>query len=123
MILAAVDDLMFASKIRAAAGPSGAAVVFARSPEDLLARARADRPSLVIFDLNSTRFRPIETLGHLHDEPSLAGVPTLGFVSHVQADLIRAAREAGIGEVLARSAFSRNLGEILKAHGDTRSEG
>lgn len=116
MILAAVDDLMFASKIRAAAGPIGAVVVFARSPEDLLARARADRPSLVIFDLNSTRLRPLETLGELRRDTSLAGVPTLGFVSHVQTDLIRAAREAGIGDVLARSAFSKNVGEILKEH-------
>lgn len=113
MILAAVDDLMFASKIRAAAAPAGARVLFARSPEDLMAQARAERPSLVIFDLNSTRLQPLATLAALRADPTLATVRTIGFVSHVQTDLIKAAREAGIGEVLARSAFSKNVGEIL----------
>lgn len=116
MILAAVDDLMFASKIRAAAGPLGVQVFFARSPDDLLAQARAERPSLVIFDLNSKRFAPLDTLASLRRDPSLADIRTIGFVSHVQTDLIKAAREAGITEVLARSAFSKNIGEILSGH-------
>ncbi len=51
-------------------------------------------------------------------EPALAAIPTIGFVSHVQADLIDAARQAGVGEVLARSAFTMRLGEILKGHPD-----
>jgi hypothetical protein len=33
----------------------------------------------------------------------------------VQTDVITAARAAGIDEVLARSAFSERLGEILSA--------
>jgi hypothetical protein len=37
----------------------------------------------------------------------------VGFVSHVRADLIDAARSAGVGEVLARSAFTARLAEIL----------
>jgi len=32
----------------------------------------------------------------------------------VQADLIEAAREAGVTEVMARSAFTQQLGEILE---------
>ena len=38
---------------------------------------------------------------------------TLGFVSHVQTDLIQAARAAGIDEVMARSAFATGLADIL----------
>ncbi len=38
------------------------------------------------------------------------------FVSHVRADLIGAAREAG-AEVLPRSAFAAGLGNILKGAG------
>jgi hypothetical protein len=37
----------------------------------------------------------------------------LGFVSHVDSDVIAAARAAGIDEVLARSAFAARLAEIL----------
>jgi hypothetical protein len=46
-------------------------------------------------------------------DPELASIPTVGYVSHVQTDLIAAARQAGVGEVMARSAFTQQLAEIL----------
>ena len=51
MILAVVDDLMFASKISSAAQRLGIDVVFAKSADEVLTHARALRPHLVIFDL------------------------------------------------------------------------
>ena len=51
----------------------------------------------------------------MRSDPELAAIPTIGFVSHVQSDLIDAARAAGIGEVLARSAFTARLADIIKA--------
>jgi len=65
MILAAVDDLLFRSKIHAAARQLGVPVVFARSPEDVLDQARAFRPALAIFDLNSQCLQPLSTLAEL----------------------------------------------------------
>jgi hypothetical protein len=49
----------------------------------------------------------------MKSDPGLRAIHTLGYVSHVQTDVINAARTAGIDEVLARSAFSDRLGEIL----------
>jgi hypothetical protein len=46
-------------------------------------------------------------------DPALAPVPTVGYASHVQTDVINAARQAGVGEVMARSAFTQHLAEIL----------
>jgi hypothetical protein len=40
-------------------------------------------------------------------------VPTLGFVSHVDTATIQAARLAGVGSVLARSAFVEQLPQLL----------
>jgi len=113
MILAAVDDLLFTSKIHAAAKQRGVDVVFARSPEEFLAQARALRPALVIFDLNSQRLQPLSTIAGLKADASLARIRTIGFVSHVQVALIEAARSAGMDEVMARSAFAAKLGDIL----------
>jgi len=115
MILAAVDDLLFASKISSAAKQLGAEVVFARSPDEVLRQARALRPRLAIFDLNSRRTEPLATISAFKADPELAGIRSIGFVSHVQTELIEAARQAGIDEVLARSAFSAKLGEILQS--------
>ena len=114
MILAAVDDLLFTSKIHAAAKQRGVHVVFVRSPEDVLERARTLRPALAIFDLDSQRLQPLSTIAGLKADASLARIRTIGFVSHVQIALIEAARSAGMDEVMARSAFAAKLGDILE---------
>ena len=59
MILAVLDDLMFTSKIKAAANQLGTKVTFARSSEAALASMRASKPSLVILDLNNARTDPL----------------------------------------------------------------
>jgi PleD family two-component response regulator len=114
VILALVDDLLFTSKIRTTAGQLGVAVTFARSRDTALAGMRAVAPSLVILDLNATRADPLGTVAAMREDPSLSGIRTLGFVSHVHTELIDAARQGGVGEVMARSAFTARLPEILK---------
>lgn len=113
MILCLVDDLMFSTKISTAARAVQAQVAFERAPANVLPRIRAERPALVILDLNSARLQPIETIAAIKADPGLRATRTLGYVSHVQSDVIAAARAAGCDEVLARSAFSERLGDIL----------
>jgi DNA-binding NarL/FixJ family response regulator len=101
MVLAAVDDLLFRSKIRATAKQAGVEVAFARTPEEILARVR---------DLNSGKTDPVRVIGLLKAENP---VRTIAFASHVQVDLIDAAKRAGADEVLPRSAFAARLADIL----------
>jgi len=115
MILAVLDDLMFTSKIKTAATQLGVTVTFARSADAAKAALEANRPSLVIFDLNNGRIDPLGIVRDMKANPLLASIPTVGFVSHVQTDLIDAARAAGVGDVMARSAFVAQLGAILRA--------
>jgi PleD family two-component response regulator len=114
MILAVLDDLMFTSRIKTAASQLGVAVTFARSPDRALDEMRKARPSLVILDLNGTRTNPLHIVAAMKQDPVTASIPTVGFVSHVQTDVIEAARRVGVDEVLARSAFTQQLGEILQ---------
>jgi PleD family two-component response regulator len=106
---------MFTSKIKTTAGLLGVPVAFARSRDSALTEMRKRTPSLVIFDLNGKGTDPLGTLAAMHGDPGLAAIPTIGFVSHVQSDLIDAARLAGVGEVLARSAFTARLADIIKS--------
>jgi len=115
MILAAVDDLLFSSKIRTTAKQAGVELAFARTPTDILEQSRTLRPSLVIFDLNSAKVSPIDTISEMKRDATLSGIRTIGFVSHVHTGLIDAARAAGVDEVMARSAFAARLPEILLA--------
>jgi CheY-like chemotaxis protein len=112
-IVAAVDDLMFSSRISTAARQMGLDLSFARSSEELLRQAREKNPSLIIFDLNAAALDPIGAIAALKADATLRAITTMGFVSHVDSDIIAAARAAGIDEVLARSAFSARLAEIL----------
>jgi PleD family two-component response regulator len=116
MILAVVDDLMFMSKIRSAATELGLTLAFARSSEAALAEMRRRGPSLVIFDLNNPRTDPMGTVARMKSDQALASIPTVGYVSHVDADVVNCARTAGVDDVVARSTFSQRLREILSAH-------
>ena len=100
-VIAYVPDLMDRSKVQAAA-PT---VTLARTPGDLLALAGPGVTAVV--DLS----RPgvLELLGPL----VAAGARVIGFGSHVDKDVLAAARGAGCDEVLARSAFFSRLDELL----------
>jgi PleD family two-component response regulator len=114
MILVLIDDLLFRSKISGAAKMAGVELAVASSPEAALEKARGTPPSAILIDLDSQRVRPFELIRQLAADPALAAIPTLGFVSHVRADLVRDARSAGIGDVMARGAFAASLPDVLR---------
>ena len=113
VILAILDDLLFTSKIKTTARQVGVAISVARSREGALAEMRAHPPSLVIFDLNNPRTDPLGIVADMKADPALALIHTVGFASHVQTDVIDAARKAGVGDVMARSIFTERLAQIL----------
>ena len=112
-VLAAVEDLLFKSKISETADQLGVEARFPRSPERLLDTLRESPPDLLVLDLNSARFEPLSLLHTVKSDRDLGGVPTVGFLSHVQKDLAVAARKSGCDRVVARSAFTRDLPQIL----------
>jgi PleD family two-component response regulator len=116
-ILAAVEDLLFKSKISETASTLGIEAAFPRSPKKLLDALRESPPDLLVLDLNSARFEPLTLLREVKSEEATRNVATVGFLSHVQKDLAVAAREAGCDRIVARSAFTRDLPKILA--GDT----
>lgn len=121
MILVAVDDFLFRSKIRTTGKQAGVELTFAKTPDETIEQARSLKPSLVVFDLNSATMDPIGTIAKMKQDPDLRSIRTMGFVSHVDTTRIQAARAAGADEVLARSAFATQLAEILLAHAAERS--
>lgn len=115
MIVAAVDDLLFAAKISQTARNTGVDVIISRSLADAIRHARKHSLRLMIVDLNSVRCEPISLLTLMKKDDELRSVPTLGFASHVRTDLFEAAKDAGCDRVLARSAFSEQLPLILSS--------
>ena len=112
-VLAAVEDLLFKSKISETASTLGIEAAFPRNPRKLLEAVRESPPDLLVLDLNSARFEPLALLQTIRSDEATRDVSTVGFLSHVQKDLAVAAREAGCDRVVARSAFTRDLPHIL----------
>lgn len=113
-VVAAVDDLLFGSKLLETARHLGVPLVLVSSTQDAAAIMREHRPALAIVDLQAETARPIETIRAIKADSDLRDTPILGFFSHVRDDVKAAATEAGCDEVLPRSAFSARLPEILR---------
>lgn len=113
-VIAVVDDLFFASKIRGTAEQLGVTVKFARTAAALTEAARRDLPALIICDLHSEKVDPNELARQLKADDQLKSIPLLGFFSHVQTELQRQAEQAGFDSVIPRSAFSSHLVQIIR---------
>jgi DNA-binding response OmpR family regulator len=112
MMIAVVTDLIFSTKITGTGKSLGRPVLVARTVERLrehLAAAEGAESRTVIVDLNVAGVDPLAAIR----EAKAAGARVVAFLSHVQADLAVAAREAGADQVMARSAFTERLPEIL----------
>jgi CheY-like chemotaxis protein len=110
-VAAAVADLIFGARVRAAAEREGVQVRFVRSMEDLAAEGAGAR--LVLLDLEARWLDAPAAIAALRGEAVAPRI--VAFASHVRAEAIATARAAGADRVLARSAFVRQLPELLRA--------
>ena len=95
-VLCLVRDLLFYSKIRAAAESAGVALKSLRDPGQLIDQ----KGSGLIVDLNQPLALKAAQTWREH-----TGGLVAGFVSHVDTETIQAARLAGIDRILVRSQF------------------
>jgi len=112
-IVAIVDDMFFASKIRATAEALGVEISFPRTRESALEKITQSQPQLVVADLHNSRFDLVEFSSELKANPETQSIPLLGFFSHVEVELQRKATGAGFDQVVPRSVFARDLASIL----------
>jgi CheY-like chemotaxis protein len=115
-ILAVVDDLLFTVKISDAAKRVGLDVQFLKSEHDVIEKATHEKPLLIILDLNNNSVDALDLISKLKGDGTLKRISLIGYLSHVQGELKQKAHEAGANIVMARSAFSQNLQQILKRH-------
>lgn len=103
-VIALVRDLLFASRIRAAAKGLDVVVRIVREPAQL----RGVPGRRLLADLNQPG--AIEAAAAWK---AATGGAVAGFVAHVDADTARRARAAGVDRVIARSRFVERLDELL----------
>ncbi len=109
-IVGLVRDLLFRSKIDAAAGAASRDTVYASTLEVAAKRCAELTPEIVVVDLG-TAPAPGETVAAIRAAAPSAKL--IGFASHVDRDTLKAAREAGFEMVLSRGEFAARLPELL----------
>jgi hypothetical protein len=115
-----IDDLFFMAKIQETARKLGVKVEFVKNDKEGVARLtaapEAERPKLVVFDLNNVNAKPMTLIPKLKTKFKKA-TSIVGFLSHLQGDLKLKAVEAGCDTVMPRSAFSQSLPNLLRRYG------
>ncbi|HEY6245897.1 MAG TPA: hypothetical protein VIX17_18240 [Pyrinomonadaceae bacterium] len=113
-VVAIVDDMFFASKIRATAEAVGVEIAFPRTRESALEKIGQIQPQLIVVDLQNARFDVVEFGSELKANEETQSIPVLGFFSHVEVELQRKAVGAGFDQVVPRSVFARDLAAIIR---------
>ncbi len=108
-VVLAVRDLVFRSKILAAAERLGADVRIPPRGTPLADAARAHGPATLVVDLAEPG-----VLDQMQAAREAGATRIVGFLGHLQAELMEASRAAGVDEVLTRGQFVQRLDEILR---------
>jgi hypothetical protein len=115
-----IDDLFFTAKIQENARKLSVRVAFVKNDKETVARLldlpEAERPSLIVFDLNNANAKPLTLIPKLKAKFKRS-TSIIGFLSHLQGELKVKALEAGCDTVMPRSAFSQNLPNLLRRYG------
>jgi hypothetical protein len=115
-----IEDLFFNAKITETAKKLGVKVAFVKNDKDAIAELtsheEADRPGLIVFDLNNANVKPLTLIPKLKAKLKKS-TSIVGFLSHLQGDLKAKAVEAGCDTVMPRAAFSQNLPNLLRRYG------
>jgi hypothetical protein len=115
-----IDDLFFQAKIIETSKKLGVKVEFVKGDKESVSRltdlAEADRPTLVVFDLNNLNAKPMTLIPKFKTKFKKA-TSIVGFLNHLQGDLKLKAIEAGCDAVMPRSAFSQTLPNLLRRYG------
>ena len=106
-------DLIFISKIKGTAAELGYSMMVVGTDVQARSVIETYRPSVVLVDLNAG---DLVAPAALMSYQKLAGPNTwfVAFGSHVEAERLREARDAGCQIVLARSRFAAELPILLR---------
>jgi hypothetical protein len=115
-----IEDLFFQAKIQEASRKLGVKVEFIKGDKESLTRLteapEAERPTLLVFDLNNLNAKPMTLIPKFKAKLKKA-TSIVGFLSHLQGDLKLKAIEVGCDTVMPRSAFSQSLPNLLRRYG------
>ena len=108
-------DLIFTNKIKGTAAELGYPMMVAEAESQAKSMIEAYRPQVILVDLTAGALvAPAALIAY--QEIAGAGAWFVAFGSHVDVDVLAAARAAGCHDVLPRSRFAAELPELLRRY-------
>lgn len=120
-ILGFVDDLLFASRLEAAARALGARWQRVSSAGEAIsaqeeAAGEGGKVALILLDLGRRSEDALALARELRAAGALRGVPLVAFGSHVHQERLEQARAAGCDQALPNSALAAGLAPLLQRY-------
>lgn len=106
IILVAVSDIFFYTKIRDAFLPHGYKLERIRTGDDWQKKALQCRPMGLIINMNDDRLNATDILKSIQALPQTPSLPILAFANHEEIGIWKQAKDLGIQKIVSRNEFS-----------------
>jgi PleD family two-component response regulator len=114
IVLVAVTDIFFYTKVRDALLSNGYTLERARSQEDIAGKASALHPSAVILNMNDDTLNAFQALETLKTDPRFKAIPILAFANHEEVETWNRAKSMGVTKIVSRNEFSSRTKALLE---------
>jgi PleD family two-component response regulator len=114
MVLVAITDLFFYTKVRDALRQPEYQLEKARTQLDIVDKALSVDPGMIIFNMNDLTLDAFQALEKLKGDPRLKGIPTLAFANHEEVGTWNRAKALGVTKVVSRNEFSARTRELVE---------
>lgn len=114
MVLVAITDLFFYTKVRDALRQPEYQLEKARTQQDIVDKALSANPGVILFNMNDLTLDAFQALEKLKTDPRLTNIPTLAFANHEEVDTWNLARKLGVTKIVSRNEFSARTRELVE---------
>jgi len=114
IILVAVTDIFFYTKVRDALLPKGFRLERARSQRDIAEKTATGALAAVILNMNDDILNAFQALESLKTDGRMKTIPILAFANHEEVDTWNRAKSMGVTKIVSRNEFSTRTRELVE---------
>ncbi len=114
IILVAVSDVFFYTKLRDALKPQGYLLEKARTQIEVSEKAGALHPAAIILNINDDTLDAFTALEALKGDDRSKAIPILAFANHEDIDNWKRAQQLGVTKIVSRNEFSSRTLELVR---------
>lgn len=113
LVLVAVSDIFFYSKIRDVLIRLGFKSERARSQQEITEKAESLHPQALVLNMNDDTMNAMQAIKDIKGKVETQALPILAFANHEEVSTFRQAQELGITKIVSRNEFSARTGDLV----------